>query len=90
MSHHSNKDLELNAIRKFLADANDLGPTGKFPNGKLTPHDEGEIKVAITHHAGKVVIEFGTSVQWFGMTPEQAVDIGKALCHHADLADQQR
>lgn len=63
-----------------------LGATGKFPEGKLTPADEGEIKLAIGHKGGKVVIDFGTQVVWIGFTPNQAEEIAQTLLKHADAA----
>lgn len=71
MAHHSqSNDPEM--IKKFMENyhhmVNDLGATGQFPNGKLTKQDEGEIKFAVITMDNKVVIEFGQSAHWFGMT----------------------
>jgi hypothetical protein len=64
MAHHSNEELE----KRFGMEVEDkLGATGKFPQGKLVNHDEGEIKFAVGVKDRKVIIEFGTSVKWMGM-----------------------
>lgn len=44
MSHHaSKKDRELQAIQDMLFSKGDRpGPTGMFPDGKVTEHDEGK------------------------------------------------
>jgi hypothetical protein len=63
-----------------------LGPTGKFPEGKIVEHDEGEIQIAITHHVGKVIINFGTPVAFIGFTPEQAESIAYTLLKHSTEA----
>lgn len=63
-----------------------LGATGKFPEGKLTDMDEGEIAFAVFHKDGKVILDFGTQVTWMGMNPGQAVELGKLLLKHAKKA----
>lgn len=63
-----------------------IGPTGKFPRGKLDDSDEGELilGVAADHEAGLVRLNFGTPVAWMAMPPDVAVAfansiIGKAI-----------
>lgn len=70
-------------------DGEKIGATGRFPGGKLTPEDDGELKFAITAAKGKVVVEFGTPVKWFGMNGEQARELAKVLEHRAREADIQ-
>lgn len=94
MPHHG-KDPLADEIKRFLATAKkmqeeadklNLGSTGKFPEGKLVEHDEGEIQIAITHYKGKVVINFGKPVSFIGFTPEQAANIAQTILDHADAA----
>ena len=59
------------------------GNTGRFPEGKLTPHDEGEIQFAIGVKDGKVCVDFGTPVKWLGMQPTQALELASSLIKHA-------
>lgn len=61
----------------------DLGATGEFPDGKLTPDDEGGLQFSIGHRNGKVVLDFGTPAVWIGMEPQQAVELAQSLFDHA-------
>lgn len=56
-----------------------LGPTGKFPQGKLTKDDEGEIKMAVGVRDGKIIIDFGHAVTWFGMDKESAKNFANLI-----------
>jgi hypothetical protein len=56
-----------------------LGPTGKFPQGKLLAQDEGELTFAVGEQDGNVSIHFGGQVTWLAMTPEQAVALAQVL-----------
>src|SRR5262245_43298133 len=56
-----------------------LGETGRFTNGALTPDDEGELRYAVTASGGKVILAFGTPVEWIGMTPRMAHELADAL-----------
>ena len=94
MAHHSsNPSPEFEQFfqeqaKRLHEEAQNLqfGPTGEFPEGKLVQEDEGELKLGITHHKGKVVIDFGSPVTWIGFTPEQADEIAKTLIQHASEA----
>lgn len=62
----------------------ELGATGKFPEGKLDSTDDGELKIGVTTHNGKVIIDFGPKpVKWIGMKPEQAIALGEGLIRRA-------
>jgi len=56
-----------------------LGETGRFTHGALTPDDEGELRYAVTASGGKVILAFGTPVEWIGMTPRMAHRLADAL-----------
>ena len=56
-----------------------LGETGRFTHGALTPDDEGELRCAVTASGGKVILAFGTPVEWIGMTPRMAQQLADAL-----------
>jgi FKBP-type peptidyl-prolyl cis-trans isomerase 2 len=94
MSHHSSdsdQEMSEETMKKFVNAGQKaqgevdkilkehLGPTGQFPHGKLTEHDEGEIAFAVLVKDGKVVIDFNHPVHWLGMTPEQAIKLGELL-----------
>jgi len=57
----------------------DIGPTGRYPDDKLNPSDEGELRVKIDLVDGRVVIVFGKPVNWVGLLPHQAEDLAVAL-----------
>jgi hypothetical protein len=65
-----------------------LGPTNQFPEGKLVPHDEGELKFAIGSRDGCVVMEFGSPVKWFGCPPGVAREMARLLVKHADALER--
>ena len=46
-----------------------FGETGKFPEGRLDPSDEGELRfgIAADRDNGVVMLEFGKAVKWLGM-----------------------
>jgi hypothetical protein len=56
-----------------------LGETGRFTHGALTPDDAGELRYAVTASGGKVILAFGTPVEWIGMTPRMAQRLADAL-----------
>jgi hypothetical protein len=56
-----------------------LGPTGKFPNGKLSPDDEGEICFSVGAHNGHVIINFGHPVVWTAFPPDDALKFADAI-----------
>lgn len=97
MSHHgsspfdeSNDDPQFakraRLMRDLLNTTGFRGAIGTYPNGKLTPSDEGNIQFAVGEQDGKVVIDFGTPVAWIGMTPQQAADFASAILYRARLA----
>lgn len=94
MSHHSSdepfdsEDFEArrrrNKLLRSVADVTKFrGAIGSFPDGHLTPSDEGAVQFAVGEHDGKVVIDFGTPVHWLGMTPQQAADLASTLLKKA-------
>ncbi len=61
-----------------------LGPTGKFPRGKMNESDEGELKISIgKNKEGKIILKFGTPVTWIDLDPEDAIAIGQSLIEKA-------
>ena len=59
------------------------GAIGSYPEGHLTPTDEGAIQFAVGESNGKVVVDFGTPVQWLGMSVQQAADLASSLLKKA-------
>lgn len=93
MSHHGSDSFDdpifqrrQQLMRDLLASTADFrGAIGAYPDGKLTPSDEGAIQFAVGEADGKVVIDFGASVHWLGMTPQQAADFASAILKRARL-----
>ena len=90
MSHHADEPFDEPAfqsrnklLRGLLDTTGFRGAIGSHPDGKLTPADEGAIQFAIGEANGKVVIDFGTSVHWFGMNPQQAADFASVVLKKA-------
>lgn len=72
-------------MRELLNTTGFRGAIGSYPHGQLNKADEGSIQFAVGEQDGKVVIDFGTSVHWLGMTPQQAADFASAVLKRARL-----
>ena len=101
--HHGNDSEILRQLQQAMAErmleANQRqqgarlfssGATGRFPEGQLNSNDEGEIRIAVGHQDGKVIIDFGKPTAWIGFTSEQARLLAKSLVDHADHVDTQK
>jgi len=73
-------DAEAEAVTR-LPPGTPIGPTGKFPAGKLGPEDQGELAfgIATDKERGLVIMAFGAPVTFLGLYPEQAIAIADAL-----------
>ena len=62
-----------------------IGPTGKFPRGRLNKYDEGELRIAVAADPKKrvVVINFDTPVAWIAMPPAEAVQLAETIIANA-------
>lgn len=60
-----------------------LGATGKFPDGKLNKDDEGELRMKIGESKGRVIIDFGKPVTWFGLDKKSAIEFAESVLKHA-------
>lgn len=91
--NHSAIPIDNETIRKLLQqqrEALGLGATGRFPEGQLDDHDEGEINFAVSSYQGKVILDFGKAVHWLGMDPAQARLLARSLMSHATNAEKER
>lgn len=70
-------------IRQLLDTTGFVGALGQPPKKYLTKDDEGPIQFAIGEKDGKVIVDFGNSVAWLGMEPQQAADFASALLKRA-------
>lgn len=66
-------------MRDLLNTTGFVEALGDHPRGKLNADDEGAIQFKVGKEAGKVVLDFGTQVQWVGMTPQEAVTLASSL-----------
>ena len=63
-----------------------IGPTGKFPDAKLEPEDQGELKIGVTVKDGRVILAFGKELAWIGFLPDQADQVAALLMQQANAA----
>ena len=90
MSHHSDEEFPRPEIfQKMLDTSGFRGAIGAHPKGRLTKSDEGAIQFGVGVQDGKVVLDFGTSVQWIGMTAQDAADLASVLLSKAREAGRQ-
>lgn len=60
--------------------AETIGPTGELADDwPVAADDEGGLRFSIDTHKGRVILSFGTSVAWLGLTPDQADELAQAL-----------
>jgi hypothetical protein len=93
MSHHSSNDpffqntpARRDLMRQLLNTTGFIGATGQFPDGALSPNDEGQIQFATSIIDGRVILDFGKPVSSLGMSPQEACDIAGALVKLARAA----
>lgn len=62
------------AMRLLYPDRAALGATGRFPLGKLTSDDEGELKFALAAdpQTKTIIFDFGKPIAWFAMPRSDA------------------
>lgn len=67
-----------------------IGPTGKFPEGKVNKDDEGEIQILVGREEAKnvVVLKFGKPIAWIAFGPTQAKAIANLLIKHAEALEK--
>jgi hypothetical protein len=62
-----------------------IGPSGEYPQGKLDETDKGELTMAVTRVDDVIRIDFGTSVEWIGMSTDEAIGLAMLLMRHAHV-----
>ncbi|MBN1485619.1 MAG: hypothetical protein JXA37_12970 [Chloroflexia bacterium] len=90
--HHSREiPMDPDIAKAFRQLAGQVGATGRFPEGRLTPGDEGEIAIAVSAFKEKVVVNFGPlAVNWIGFSPGQARSLGRLLVRRANEIEEAR
>jgi len=69
-----------------------IGPTGRFPRGKITPADEGELNigVAVDLQRKVVFVNFNKAISWLGMPKKSALDFANGIIVKAnELPDEE-
>jgi hypothetical protein len=89
VGHYDDNDVLAKLLREKLGSPENIGPTGEFPDGKVTEEDEGGIKfgVAADKYRGLVHIDFGKPIQWLAMTAKEAANLGQMLNEKAREVD---
>jgi hypothetical protein len=84
--HHSDKSLSSENMQKLFGDlpVQRFGATRRFPEGQIDPSDQGELQLGIACDVerGKVIMNFGTPVEWMAANAEQAIELGELLVRH--------
>lgn len=88
MHHESNESDEIRKLMEKARQENKFGPTGNFPDGKLTSNDEGEINFGVAVYKGKVIVNFGKPIASLGLSPEEARDLALLLRRRANEIDR--
>ena len=63
------------------------GPTGDYPEGKMSEQDEGGLMMVAGNKDGQVFLCFGTPVSWISFGAEQAKEIAANIANQAMLAE---
>lgn len=56
----------------------------KFPRGKLSADDEGELKIAITTRDKTLIIDFGKPCAWIGLDKHTALALADTIKKRAE------
>lgn len=87
MHHEPDMSAEMSKRLAEQIENMRLGPTGRFPGGKLTSNDEGEIAFGVSTLKGKVVVAFGKPIASLGMSAKEARLLANSLRKNADIID---
>jgi hypothetical protein len=82
-NQHENQMSKEEFEKLFQKDETLPGATGKFPDGKLDPMDEGELRMRLGVVDGRLIIEFGKPIASIGFTRDEAIAIGQAILDKA-------
>jgi hypothetical protein len=61
----------------------------KYPEGKMTQSDKGELQFKVVAYEGRVIMDWGRPVQWVGFRPFEARTVADALIRYAAEAENQ-
>lgn len=61
----------------------------KYPRGKLSEDDEGELQIAITIKDNTIIVAFGKPITWIGLAKQDAINFANLLLTKASEIDEQ-
>ena len=69
-----------------------FGATGRCPQGKAGPDDEGELTMGcVCDHQNSIVrLVFGKPIAWLGLPSQEARALAQMLTDHADKLDRRK
>lgn len=67
-----------------MAKKTELGATGEFPEGQLNEHDEGELNIGMGIEGKNLIVDFGKSIEWIGMSKQQALQFADFIIKNAN------
>lgn len=78
---HEKLTAARDAFAKRYTGPEQLGATGRFPLGKLTPDDEGELRMAIAADptTKTIILDFGKPVAWLGLPRDDARTLAETI-----------
>lgn len=84
-SPHPENNREMSELLRRFCDQVDKRAKRQYTHGRLSSDDEGSLAMAIAaDHRNKIVrIDFGKSVEWLGLPPQEAVALAKLLISKA-------
>jgi hypothetical protein len=65
------------------------GETGRFPDGKHSEDDCGELEAHVLVERGYVTVRFGKPITWLRMRPNEALAWAEALVRNAKEAEKE-
>jgi hypothetical protein len=84
MHHEKETSEEIERAMRLEKEELHFGPTGQFPEGKLTSNDEGQIAFGVAIYHGKVIVNFGTPIASLGLSPQEARQLALVLRQRAN------
>lgn len=60
-----------------------LGGMGRFPDGKSSEDDEGELRMAVGVRNGVLIVDFNKETGWIGFDPQSAERLAQRLLKYA-------
>lgn len=79
----SQEMMSFRPWNKRVNESQSAGATGMYPQGRVSMHDEGELKLAIAQDGINVVVNFGKPVAWLAIPPQEALQFSELIRKNA-------